>query len=229
MSKTLVKPEIPLPIVTQITESHCGPAVLQMLFAHVRKTFNQEQIAQAAGVAKRIKDDGTRPAQLARAVGRLTLTHQLWFKQHTNFEDIDTLIHEHHWPVGINWQGFFYENQAEENKKRFINDDYGHYSVVVDIDLKKKTITIADTYQEFSISPRVFDLEWFQKRWHDEVEDIDKKAGTKKITQTQQLIFIIAPKKAKFPEKLDMLPPSKIGRLTIEKQLSLLEKLFKRA
>ena len=183
----------PLPPVTQQTDAYCGPAVIQLLMAHLHRKFTQDQIVTAAGVSDRIEEYGTSPHDLAMAVRRLTPDLQLWFKQPANWVDLDYLLHTYHFPVVVNWQGLFYDTVEEEALKS-TGDDRGHYCIVTDIDLREQQITLYDPYSEYSVKPRVFDLNWFAGRWWDENEDMD----------TKQLIFILTSNQAQFPKMLGM-------------------------
>ncbi len=207
---------IHLPQVKQETDSHCGPAVIQMLLAYVGKKVTQEDVVSAARIKGRLKVHGARPDQLARAVEILAPDLQFWFKQHATSADLDTLTHEYRWPVGINWQGLFYDT-LEEEKKEDPEGDHGHYSVVIDVNKKNKTVTIADTYEEYySKEPRTFALQWFHKRWWDVDHIKDKKTGKMDSIATKKLIFIITHKDADFPKKLGMQPPEKLDVLTVQ-------------
>lgn len=218
---------IRLPRVSQQTDSHCGPAVLELLFSHIKKSFTQDEIVAAAGATKTVIAQGTRPAQLAKAVAKLTPQFQFWFKQNATVQDLEVLVHTYQCPVGVNWQGLFYDTPEQEKKRR--GDDNGHYSVVTDINLLKDQITITDTYREYSKKPRKFSLEWFEGRWTDSVIDIDKQTGKRSFTQTQNFIFILAPKQATFPKRLGMQLPSKLSTLTTKRDLNFFERFFYRS
>lgn len=205
-------PKVYLPRVTQETDSHCGPAVIQMLFAHLHRNFTQDEIVTAARVRSRILAHGTRPDHLARATAKLAPDVQFWFKQRATLEDLVTLIKQHHLPVGVNWQGLFYTTEEEQNQKN-PHGEHGHYSVVIDIDPQKDTITIMDPYADFSTKPRVFSFQWFEKRWWDVDDEIDKKTGHKDTIKTKRLIFLIAPKTATFPKSLGLQLPNKLSIL----------------
>src|SRR5258708_7197679 len=105
---------IHLPKVAQQTDSHCGPAVVQLLMAHLNRAVTQDEIVTAAKVRSTIMRHGTRPDQLAHAVAVLAPEIQFWFKQKTGIQDLEALVHTYHWPVAINWQGLFYDTEEEE-------------------------------------------------------------------------------------------------------------------
>jgi ABC-type bacteriocin/lantibiotic exporter with double-glycine peptidase domain len=208
-------PAIHLPRVTQQTDSHCGPAVLELLLGYVGQSFTQDQIVRAAGIARRIKKNGTRPNQLAQATAKLAPALQFWFKPRTSVSDLVELIKTHHQPVGVNWQGLFYDT-PEEEAANAPDGDYGHYSVVVGIDPAHDRITIVDTYPGYSARPREFSLRWFESRWWDLARDVDVKTGQDESVRTKRLSFIITTKTAEFPRELGMLLPSKLGMLKLK-------------
>jgi len=211
MGAVRIKSTIQIPLLKQQTESHCGPAVLQMLYAFLHKKYTQDQIAVAGRVKKKIKENGMRPSQMAKAVQTLTPTLRFWFKQHDTIDDLDTVVNKYHWPVAINWQGLFYDNPEDERNNP--HDDDGHYSVVIGINRKKDTITLADPYKEYAQQPRIFSLSWFEQRWWDTVEDTDKKTKQILVTATRHFMLVITPKKEVFPQKLGFLSPEELGML----------------
>ncbi|MEO8580951.1 MAG: cysteine peptidase family C39 domain-containing protein [Patescibacteria group bacterium] len=201
---------IRLPRVVQQTDSHCGPAVLQLLYAHRKKNFTQDEIVAAARIGKLIKSRGSRPKQLAKAVQKLTPNLQFWFKQGATSEDLHTLIKKYKLPVAINWQGLFYNTPEEERRS---SGDRGHYSVVINIDPRKDSIRIADPYPDFARKPRTFSLEWFEKRWWDSARDKNPKSGRIESIETKHFIYILTPKSVTFPAKLGMQLPHKLSVL----------------
>jgi len=52
--------------IQQITENHCGPAVLQMLLENIGVNASQQEITEAAGATHTIETLGTRVDQLAK-------------------------------------------------------------------------------------------------------------------------------------------------------------------
>jgi ABC-type bacteriocin/lantibiotic exporter with double-glycine peptidase domain len=202
---------IQLPRVTQKTDSYCGPAVLEMLYAHQGKTFSQDEVVTAARLGKSIQKKGSRPRQLANAVKKLTPNLQYWFKQEATIDDLHTLVNEYHLPVGINWQGLFYDKVEDEPQSS--RSDKGHYSVVVGINRKKDQIVIQDPYRFYSAQNRVFSLSWFVTRWMDRVREKNQRTGKFETTRTKHFLFILAPKTAKLAKELNLLPPQKLSIL----------------
>ncbi|HEX7017870.1 MAG TPA: hypothetical protein VF209_03115 [Patescibacteria group bacterium] len=201
-----------LPNRIQQTDSHCGPAVMQSLLYNLNVSVTQDQIVEAAGVHN-IFEDGTRPTELAQAVTKLAPHLQFWFKQYGCRHDLETLIHTHHWPVAVNWQGLFYDTPEEEAASDS-ESDHGHYSVVIDINISKDMIVISDPYSEYAKSPRIFSLQWFEQRWWDVANDVDPSTGEEIVTRTNHLMFLVAPREATFPSEIGMMLPDKLHILT---------------
>lgn len=187
----------------QITDSHCGPAVIKALLQFNGIITTQDQIVEAAKVKSTIMKKGMRPKQIADAVEKLDSKMKFWFKQNASIRDLDKLIHTYKIPVGINWQGLFYKS-ADEERAKYKKEDRGHYSIVIDVDKKKKEIILDDPYREYFEVPRVFSYEWFKSRWFDADEVVDKKTKKKSIVKTNKFIFIVTPKNTEFPKDLGM-------------------------
>lgn len=184
---------------TQITESHCGPAVVQMLLSNLNIKASQRRIAVAAGVVKRIRKYGVRIDQIVKALDKLNVNAVLWYKKKSSIEDIIRL-NELNYPVGIEWQGMFYEKEEEEEP----GYDYGHYSIVTRVDRIKKELIMVDPYKDFAHQDRIMDIEKFKKRWRDENEIRDTKSGRKRIVRDDQLLFIITNKGDTKPKDLGL-------------------------
>jgi len=206
-------PKVRVARVAQITDSHCGPAVVQLLFSHLDRQVTQDEVVTAARVRSRLEAHGTRPDHLARAVAKLAPDLQFWFKQHATIHDLEVLIDQHHYPVAVNWQGLFYDTEEEQEREN-PGGDHGHYSAAIDIDVEKDKITLADPYSEYAHKPRVFSLKWFQKRWWDVDHDVirvSKSHQRRNSIKTKRLIFIVTPKDADFPLELGMKPGNEIN------------------
>ena len=187
--------------ICQISEAHCGPAVIQMLLGHLGIFVTQEEVAEAGEVIDRIEIHGMRVDQLALAVQRLTPTTQFWFKKNAKFEELVELITVHKYPVGVEWQGVF---TTEEDEDEDEEDDYGHYSVISHIDLEKKELIIVDPYKDFVSQDRIFSIDTFIDRWWDTNEVIDPRTGKAKLVEDYHMMFIVTPKEVTFPQKLRM-------------------------
>jgi ABC-type bacteriocin/lantibiotic exporter with double-glycine peptidase domain len=189
----------------QISDAHCGPAVVQMLLSNLGVFVTQKQIAKAAGVEKTIEKQGTTVQQLAEAVHELSAGSQFWFKLHADITDIIELVNNYRYPVAVEWQGLF-ETLAETQDRPGFEDfeeDYGHYSIITTVDPERKVVVIVDPYKDFINQDRILSLDEFLPRWWDTNEVINE-AGNSKIVTDNQMMFTVTRKKETFPEKLGM-------------------------
>src|SRR5512144_1191900 len=106
--------------IEQITENHCGPAVIQMLLENIGVNTTQEEITEAAGATQTIASHGTRVDQLAKAVHQLAPIAKLWYKEKASADDLKYVLDECKYPVAVEWQGLFEDMDDDD-------DDYGHY------------------------------------------------------------------------------------------------------
>lgn len=196
---------IQLPQVSQKTWSHCGPATLQMLLAHVGLKISQDDIVAAARIKSRIHRYGMRPDKMVMALKAIDPHLAFWYKQPASIRELEALVKTYHYPVGVNWQNLFYDTVAEE-KKRDPNGDHGHYSVVVGLDRKQDIITHHDPFPEFASRPRHFPYAFFRSRWWDYVDLKDPETNHIKRVHTRRLLFIITPAKTTFPIQLGLHP-----------------------
>ncbi len=190
-----------LPRICQISEYHCGPAVVQMLLARFGVVANQEHLTELADVAATIATQGARVDQLARAVAWLRAGVRLWYKTHATAEDLAALVCEHRCPAGVEWQGFFEESEADED---WVEGDYGHYSAVTRVDPSRGLITLRDPYPDFWRADRVFRLDWFISRWWDVNLAPAPESGRLRPVEDRRMLFIIAREHARFPAALGM-------------------------
>src|SRR5215216_6193560 len=85
--------------IEQISENHCGPAVIQMLLENIGVTASQEAITAAAGATDSIVEHGTRVDQLAQAVRVLAPQARLWCKEKASLADLRYVLDEQKYPV----------------------------------------------------------------------------------------------------------------------------------
>ncbi|HEY3345058.1 MAG TPA: hypothetical protein VGJ97_09035 [Anaerolineaceae bacterium] len=185
---------------TQISESHCGPAVIQMLLSNLGIEVSQEAVASAGGAANLIALNGMRVDQLARAVRLLAPQAQFWCKDHATPSDLSRLVNDFQTPVGVEWQGLFEDRLEDESEE----GDYGHYSAVIIVDEDNGQVVIADPYKDFRNQDRIFSLGWFVTRWYDFNEVEDAKTGRRRTVEDRRLLFIITPADKTFPRELGM-------------------------
>jgi ABC-type bacteriocin/lantibiotic exporter with double-glycine peptidase domain len=183
--------------IQQITENHCGPAVIQMLLENIGVDVSQEAITEAAGATRTIETHGTRVDQLAKAVHELAPHARLWHKEKSSFDDLEYVLMEKKFPVGVEWQGLF-EDQDNDD------EDNGHYSIVAHIDRTRDELIIVDPYKDFVDQNRIIRISTFEKRWWDFNEVKDLETGEKTFKKDEQLFFVVAPLDVSFPEALQM-------------------------
>ncbi len=181
----------------QISESHCGPAVIQMLLEAMGVYVEQEEIAEAGGAAHTIEEHGMRVDQLAIATSKVAPHMQFWYKYHSKLDDLRTIL-EAGYAVAVEWQGLFYESEEEEQAKE-PDGDYGHYSVVIHLDEQKGELVIIDPYKDFINQNRIFSVNSFLRRWWDTNEIIDKDTGEKRIIEDMRMLFFVTPLAEEFP------------------------------
>jgi hypothetical protein len=185
----------------QITENHCGPAVIQMLLQNLDFSTTQEEITIASGAEKTIIEEGTRIDQLAKAVKNLAPQFSLYYKFHSNLDDIKVLLDKFMLPVGVEWQGIF---ESKEEEQENSDKDYGHYSVITNIDEEKKALIIVDPYKEFVDSDRIISINEFETRWWDENEITGNQSTNPEIIHDDRLLFVISSTNTIFPPELGL-------------------------
>lgn len=185
---------------TQISESHCGPAVIQMLLHNLGIEVTQEAVAEAGGVSSIIEQQGMRVDQLERAVRQLAPQTRFWSKNHSKIEELVRIVTEYDYPVGIEWQGLFEDTLEDETQ----DSDYGHYSVVTKVDSKNQKLVIVDPYKDFRSQDRIFTFEFFVSRWWDMNNYSDPLTGNDLLVEDRQMMFVITPEEETFPHLLGM-------------------------
>ena len=185
---------------TQISESHCGPAVVQMLLHYLGIEVTQEEVVEAGGAGDLIERLGMRVDQLGRAVRRLAPQTCFWYKDHSTIEELVRIIADYDCLVGIEWQGIFEDTLEDETQ----DGDYGHYSVVTMVDSKSQKLVIVDPYKDFRSQDRIFTFEFFMSRWWDTNEIPDPLTGKNRLVEDRQMMFLITPEEVTFPSLLGM-------------------------
>ncbi len=183
--------------IEQITENHCGPAVVEMLLENIGVSATQEEITEAAGATLTIATHGTRVDQLAKAVHELTSIAKLWYKERASVEDLEYVLKEAKFPVAVEWQGLFADMDDDE-------DDYGHYSIIVHIDKLRDEVIVTDPYKDFVDQSRIVSMNLFLSRWWDFNEVKDPQTGEKFYKKDERLFFVVTPLSVAFPVELEM-------------------------
>ena len=185
---------------TQISESHCGPAVIQMLLHNLGIEVTQEEVVVAGGASDLIEQLGMRVDQLNQAVRRLAPQTCFWYKDHSTIEELVQIVTDYDYLVGIEWQGVFEDTLEDETE----DGDYGHYSVVTMADSKRRKLVIVDPYKDFRSQDRVFTFEFFMSRWWDTNDVPDPLTGKNLPVEDHQMMFVITPEEVTFPSLLRM-------------------------
>lgn len=183
--------------IQQITENHCGPAVLQMLLENIGVSISQPELTEAAGATHTIETHGTRVDQLARAVQQLVPIARLWYKEKASLDDLIYVLEEAKYPVGVEWQGLFEDMDDDD-------EDYGHYSIIAHIDTAKDELIVVDPYKDYIDQNRIIKISTFKERWWDFNEVKDPQTGEKVFKKDEQLFFVVVPLAVSFPADLGM-------------------------
>lgn len=184
----------------QISVYACGPATLEMLFSFVGAKVSQTSMVHSIRAHNKIKMYGIDVNDMARAVNiKGKKAYSFWKKEYSKISDLDQIVNKYKHPVGVEWQGVFYENEDE---------DSGHYGVITKVDKKSGFLRIADpyfnAYFDFEGVDRKFKISEFKKKWWDENEiKIAGKTKTRMIKDTR-MMFVITPKGETWPKRLDM-------------------------
>ena len=187
---------IPLRRIVQLP-AYCGPATLGMMLSQYGVIAGQRAIAQEGRAESLIQDLGTRIDQLALATRNIASHLRMWAKRNATFEDINTLINISGLPVGVEWQDVGANAQWE--------DDNGHYSVVIGIDMEDKTLTIRNPETCGDGTDQTHTFESFDKAWYDtNLVGEDAPDEAKEWMDDYHVLFVIAPKDMVFPETLNL-------------------------
>lgn len=199
---------------TQISESHCGPAVVQMMLSALGMDVSQDIIVDAAGVGDRIEDHGTRVDQLALAVYRLVPELRFYYKEHALLDELVHIVEVEGYPAAVEWQGLFEgepdSEEAQASGAPLLPDsesrdgDYGHYSLVIRAHPDRRVLIIADPYKDYIAQDRIFTFREFDSRWFDYNEVQDPKSRRKKYVKDDHLLFVIVPPNESFPLEMGM-------------------------
>lgn len=176
--------------VKQISSSHCGPAVISELFSFLGKSVSQAAIVKTLRATNRIKRIGLNIKDLARATATLGKKEYIfWRKSKATIHDLTLAINKYKYPVGVEWQGIFYEYEDEDN---------GHYGIITKIDKKSDYLRLSDSFGGFSGVDRRFRIKDFVKRWW----DVNTIKGRNIVDK--KMMFVITPKGDSWPKKLGM-------------------------
>lgn len=195
MQKTSFKYFPKLPRITEISNTHCGPATLRMLLVNTGVQAGQRRIVNESSSVKRLLKYGMNVFELAKATKKISPKVQFWFKDNADLQDVRKILEEYNYPVGIEWQGDF---------KQFTDENNGHYSVITHISKNGKTVFIADPFFYFAGKDRRVKTFHFEKLWWDDNEIVNPKTKKLEKIKDYHMIFIVAPKHETFPVELEM-------------------------
>jgi hypothetical protein len=188
--------------ITQITNAHCGPAVVQMMLESIGVYVAQEEVVIVGRAEELIQDYGMRVDQLAEAVSMLAPQTRFWYKYRADMSDVQVILGRGY-GVGVEWQGLFYETEEEEQEEDPPDfNDRGHYSIIVNADEDYEEMVFIDPHRQFSGRKRLFSLPTFLRRWWDVNYYVDPL--TKAVTQSksERVLFFITPDTELFPHDL---------------------------
>lgn len=178
-----------------------------MLLGFLGYEVSQAQIVAAAGIEDKIKVHGATINDLALAVSRLFPNElQFWFKFNSSLNDLSSIVNQHHYPVGVEWQGLFDWPDDEDDEDDYYeddDDDAGHYSIVTHIDTMKNEVVIADPEKHYSHDDRKFTILGFEHRWWD-INKITDASGKLQEVDDNHAMFIVTEKYQFFPESIHM-------------------------
>lgn len=184
----------------QISIYACGMATLEMLFSFIKIRVSQTSLIKSIRAWNKIKLYGIDVNDLAKAakIAGKKETY-FWKKEFATINDLDLIINKYKYPVGVEWQGIFYENEDE---------DSGHYGVVTKIDKESGYLRISDpyfnNYFSYKDTDRKLKISEFKKRWWDTNEiKISGKTKTRTIKDTR-MMFVITPMAETWPKKVGM-------------------------
>ena len=176
--------------VRQISSYHCGPAVISELFSYLGKDISQTAVVRSLRATNKIKSVGLNIHDLARATNALGRQEVIFWRKHkTTVNDLSLAVNKFKYPVGVEWQGVFYEDEDEDN---------GHYAVITKLDKEANYLRMCDTYANFSGVDRRFRINDFAKRWW----DVNRIKGRNIIDK--KTMFVITPRDETWPKKLGM-------------------------
>lgn len=191
-----VEPFPRLKRVRQITNSHCGPAVLVALFSNLGIRVSQKSIVKSLRARNKIKDFGLTIKEMAKAA-RISGEGEtvFWKKINSKVSDLDQIVNKYKYPVGVEWQGVFYEND---------DGDSGHYGIITRVNKQAGFLRLSDPYRLFAGVDRKFRIKDFLDRWWDENEIRITGTSRRRKIFDYRLIFVITPRGETWPKKLGM-------------------------
>jgi len=193
----------------QVSFSHCGPAVLEMLFSHLSVDIDQNEFVRSLGIESRLKEYGMTVREMEAVVAKLFPDYTFWYKDNSSLSDLSVVINTHKYPVGVEWQGDFPDVSSEEISQYGYeeddeDDDAGHYSVVTHVDTINNAVFVSDPFGPFAGRDRKFSILDFEKRWWDINEVVNPSNGKRIQVHDYHMMFLVTPKDELFPVNFGM-------------------------
>jgi len=175
------------PIVRKVRQKKgfCGPASIEMMFSFYGISSTQDEIAEIASVIE--GEAGSRIDQLDQAVKSLRPDYTLLAKYYSTIEEIISFIYTFGIPVGVEWQGKFFDEKGEQF-------EVGHYSVINWVDKVREMIHIVDPDERSALTDGWIGFIEFKERWWDEndVPRVDNPDNTE-VIRNEGLLFVLVP------------------------------------
>jgi hypothetical protein len=150
----------------------------------------QTAIVRSIRADKKIKKIGLNVDDLGLSVKKLGAGEYIfWKKANSTIANLSMIVNKYQYPVGVEWQGVFYE---------YADGDNGHYCIVTRVNREAGYLRLSDPFFKFVGVDRKFTLKDFEKRWWD-VNTVDKRTIT-----DRKMFFVITPKGESWPKKLGM-------------------------
>lgn len=182
----------------QKTDAYCGPAAMEMLASFIKISINQNKFVHLSKMDKKINKYGMNINDLGKGLKTVSTRCSFWYKEKSTTKELSKLVNDYKYPVGVEWQGVF-----EEYTEKDFPDD-GHYGVVTYINSKRNKIYISDPFRRFAMKDRIFELDFFRRRWWDFNELKDHKKGKMVQVKDHHMMFIITKPNVTFPLELGM-------------------------
>jgi hypothetical protein len=198
--------------VRQLNGSFCGPATLQILLSHYGIEADQKKLVLSATTWENAIEKGLSKELLGKAINNSYPEMSFWIKNNADLADIEKMVRVYNYPVGVDWQGIFYEvgdanypntDITETGEEKVSKGDDGHYCVITDVDRTNDRIRMNDPYSDFYENDRFFKIREFENRWWDDRMDKNPD-GSDKYVFEKRLMFVVVPKNVRLPEELGM-------------------------
>lgn len=193
-----------------------------MLLSNLNIEVTQEQVAEAGGATSLISMHGMRIDQLAQAVRRLAPQVTFYYKDHATIDELVRVVNDYRHPAGVEWQGVFEDEDAArldranrswsaESERAGLaadsesqDNDYGHYSLVINASRRRREFIVADPYKDFFSQARIFGFQEFDARWYDYNEVPDPLTGRPALVKDDHLLFVVTSRNVVFPLRMGM-------------------------